>query len=61
MIFAVAAPLKTNYVKFIMMHVFIIIVELFERQNGRNTGCLIIGTCSIEEQEKFRISTRRTT
>jgi hypothetical protein len=39
MIFAAAEPLKTNYVKFMIMHVFIIIVELFERQNGLNTGC----------------------
>lgn len=38
MIFAVAAPLKPNYVGFIA-HVFIIILELFERQNGQNTGC----------------------
>jgi hypothetical protein len=38
MIFAAAAPLKTNYVKFIMMHVFISIVESLKVKNGQNAG-----------------------
>jgi hypothetical protein len=36
MIFAAAAPLKTNYIK-IKMPVFIIIVELLQSQNGLNS------------------------